>query len=1419
MSLARGEEWIRCLLDDLSAAKISKKPNDKLELECAIFKKLICLRNDITEEEIRGDPFTEGHYFDVKSNFKLNEDKLSNMYKTIFAINKYGVSNNKVTALDDKLGDIIRNVNDKLPLWHQLKDADVTEAPTPLFKYKSKSQFRDDLLMRYAGADTKFEKYADIEKDRDIYVRNDNFPPTCKLKVKLTKQIQVRVKNETNPHYKSHPCEFMLIGILGIKTKDVKYFDYGLRFIELYMLSLMEGENDIMHLPIEFKTDGMYSGIQYETLFIQQFRYVINLLTLKMHNVQLGLLIDEHINVSNEILLHILRYPYLKGKEFKSAFTPVGLYYCMDANADKTRSGLYTHRHAYYHITRDILDAYPYSFSQHSICTGEKCLNNFKSGIYSNSVKEFISTFGKYVNEHTLKLTNQFVEKRLIPVRPNPGAGEDVIFMRLHIGAGGYSHTHKLADFIPEIEEHYENNEKFVNGEQVTHPDSLELIERLRKVGYTQTRNLINKGSYPTAEKFKTMLPSFLTSKSSGVAPIQLVMKLKVGKYNTEMITQNLTSKTANAALRGESVFNIPMNFGDNMTEVEDEDGTKIQFDLITPVEYYESLDAVEQERIRLKGLDITDLSRMNVSKIGSRATSGYRAIRAIFMVKLYQHLMQCALVQPHVSVTTSRYSPHEPPRSLWINEYDYGRSILTTDQDGSDDVWARYAMCSSDGRMVLSAADASAWDQNVKSVFLQAYYEGIKQAIDERAIMDGGYYMYKGGIGLSLSQVCDEFMNMQAMSMYIADYGWEAAMVKVNFLTSGRLDTFMFNSIMNSEINAMINAKLKKLPTPAVYATLTVAGDDMLSVLNTTASKADEIESMKETVVTTYNNVGHKMNYKKTVIARHQSEVAKRNFYFGHTFRDPNVQFYESEKDDNAENRLTRIRGQASKQFEALRRSVSDIELSAMMMRLGVMLMYSFKYLPPKKPRNLTKKGKAGFEDLVSVKYYPPYALSIIPTHVSGGVGMTFTGVSINEAKFIIDENMSLVDRALPVARLIKNTSIQGVQNAFVKHFISPDKYGIIMGSENKSVELVGEPIFKNVNPTDTKPSIQAGMSLTQKSLKVENVNASVNAINKLAQAGVTVQESVKYKNAPELLIRNMAESISLRYNRGRKDVDEVIRSLFFVDNYGKIQMKAIKQGITMRTMYPVYTMFTCRTVKDSLAPGKISNGIARIISQPQRLADMEIYYGARHGKNARLNLQGANTLLRKFITRSGLSMTAEQLMENMTASGVLNDESRLRENLTNYLIAVSGDKEASERYVMESTKDMYVWEHMLTAITIAGSMVEAFDWSAVTVNHKSKIRSDHLVPPNVANMILYTNYMYMLQKSCFYNEFYDRSEAHMNMGYELILRKMRPKGTRKSVKTALDNDVINTMADFYDRNKTALESYFTMIKDENFE
>lgn len=1451
-SLERGDEWIGKLLDDLINARISKKPNEKLKLESDIFRRILSLRNGIPEELIRGDEYKEGFFFNTDSTFSNNENKLSSLYHVIFAINKYSVSEDVITKYDVQLSEIVVK-NDTLPMWYELSQEAVTSTPTPLFRYKSKSSFQEDLVAQYHGDKPKKGKYELPERDFDILVRNDKYPPTCTRSVKMSQQLQMRISKETDPQYKSHPCEFMLIPLLGLKTLDRKYFSYGLRYIELYMKNLMSGSTmpDLMHLPIEFKTDGSYGGMQYETLFIQQMRYVINLMSLTFHNVGIGLLTTEYQDVSNEILLHILPYPYLKGKEFKKAFTPIGLYYGMDDSDNKkaqqrkhekrdgkeiesnVNAGLYVHRHPYYNVTSSILNEYPYSFSKHTVCTGDKCLNEYRNGVYSNNVRKYIDTFFTYVKLNTMTMTQTFIRKRLLPIRPNVGAPLDIIFIRLHIGSGGYSHTHKLADFVAEIEENYEQNEKFVADDVSNNCDSALLVERLRHIGYRQTLNLIEKHAYPTAEKFKMMLPSFLTSKSAGVAPIILEMKVRMDDGRVETITQSMTSKTANAALRGESVFNIPFKVGDNVLEHVGEDGVTTSYDLITPVQYYDSLSDVEKERVREEGLNSQDLAKMNVSTIGSRATSGYRAIRAIFMVKLHQHLMQCSLVQPHVSVTTSRYSSGAFPHSLWINEHDYGRSILTTDQDGSDDVWARYIMASGDGRMILAAADATAWDQHVKNLYLNAYYDGIRQAITEKAVMESGHYMFKDGHGLSLAQVCEEFMQLQMTSMYIAEYGWEAAIVKVNFLTSGRLDTFMFNSIMNSEINKIINEKLNKLPEPFEYVALTVAGDDVLAILNTKAKKADQIEMVKTISVSTYSNVGHLISDTKTLMSRRQAEVAKRNMYFGMYYRDPNVQFYESEKSDKADNRLTRIRGQAAKQFEALRRSVSNIGASVMMLRMGIMLMYSFKYVPPrkanirdapnagsdgKKRKSLKRNDKSSF-NTISVKYYPPYVSCVVPTHVSGGIGMTFTGVSMNEVKFFMDEDVSIVDDALGVVSLITNSSIQGLQNAFVKSFIDESKYGIITGSAKTTVKLEGVPTFRNSNPTDTQPSMQAGMSLTRKSLKQEKLIASVEAINRLRRSNVEVQESMKYANTPELLVRNMAESIAIRYNRGKRDIDEVIRKLFFVDPEGVVQFFPLKKQLTLSAMYPIYTMFQCKTHTDMNSSLKLLTGMHRIVSQPDQIALMENYYGSRWGKGARLNLQGANTSLRKFITRSGLSMTAEQLMENMVNSGALNDVSKTQDNIVAYLTAVSGDEQAAKEYVLESQRDEFTWEDMLTAVTIAGSMVEAFDWSSDTVHNNVNVANANIIPHNVRNMIKYTSYMYMLQRSAFYGDFYTYVTAGMVTGYERVIKNMKPKTNKRAVHVVKDNDIISNMADFYERTRISVVRQKEMLRDENFE
>nr|APG79051.1 RNA-dependent RNA polymerase [Hubei reo-like virus 11]APG79151.1 RNA-dependent RNA polymerase [Hubei reo-like virus 11] len=1395
---------IESLIDAVHSAIHSENVDEKLTLEEHIFKTLLCTRNNIDESKLFGDHFTQGYAFSDETGFVRNELKFSNVYDTIFKLNAFNVSKQNVEKYDDIFKKLILE-HDQLPMWYDLTTDDLTSSKTPLCRIASKSYIKERFDMMINDGIEKMDVFESTKNDTDIEVGNDLFPPKNVRKVSKKLMLRTRIRNELDTYYKSHPSEFLLTTILMLKASDTNYFDYGLRYLELMLESfdLKIGDKNILHLPTEYRSNGDFVQVHYSTLFIHQFKYILNLMTLRLHNMALGSLEEEHRAVSDEILLHILPNPMTIGKAVKTAFTPISLYNSIDTKIEVDETlNLNQHKHPYYEVSEGDLDSYPYTFMQHTVCIGA-CNATAGRSAYTAKVRDFVKTFFDYTKEHELHLFEKFVLKRLMPVRKNIGVPHDLIFVKMHTGASGYSHSHKLADFVPSIKKNYEENKRFMQFD-ADNEDARQLASALEKVGYDMTKKLVEEGMYPDAEGFKSRLSSYLTARSSGLAPISMEMTvedvIKGEKVRTK-VKNNFTSKSFFEALRGEDVFTVDLNVHG-----------------IDSIKYYEGLTPQEKKRVETEGYNNNDLAKMGVSKIGSRATSGYRAIRAIFMMKLQYHLMQCAIIKPHVEATTHRYPDNEPPKSLWISDQDYGRSILTTDQDGSDDVWARYVMASSTGRYLISCADSSAWDQRVKVKFMLAFYEGIKKALAEIAGIYQQHYMTREGNGLTLLQIIDLFNEVQSESKYLAEYGFEAAILDVNFLTSGRLDTFLLNSVMNSEINKIINDRLQRLieyiRLLVRYIALTVAGDDMISLLfiGNKQIRADQIEKIKEIIIKVYTNVGHDINANKTVMSFQGAEVAKRNMYCGFIFRDPNIQFYESEKTDRVDTKITRLRGQASKHFEMIKRSVCNMRVSTMHSRLILMLMYYYKYIDRS---NVDKQSKTS----TTIKYYPPYSASIMPTHVSGGLGATFTGVSQNEALFLIFQGSEIINKSIAVLKTLKNVTNERVQNGVLRKYIGDERYKYV--KKGMAASNIIDIKFENTNPGEPSSSVSKGIDFKKKTMKVERKEASAQAILNLSRSGVKVPEQLKYSNAPEVMVDNFAQLINLKAAANKQDVDRIIADLFTSDN-GKIKFtNDFKTNERLVDIYEIYSMMLLNLVADENAESYIACGTPRIASQAAIMQKMECYYGSRHGKGVRLNLEGANVALRRFINKTSISITSDQLMNAMNQAGVFNTTDLTHDKVVDFLTAVSGDADAANGTIRDLMRESYTWDDMLTAVTIAGSSVEAFDWSKNNVETRTSLKYMGVgVPDSVRTLVQYSALMYAMQCSSFYDKYYSSVNIILKQGYEMVLNDMRKKTKNNNeveFGDVIENSLISTISDFYKRAKYEMARTVTAKYDDS--
>lgn len=573
--------------------------------------------------------------------------------------------------------------------------------------------------------------------------------------------------------------------------------------------------------------------------------------------------------------------------------------------------------------------------------------------------------------------------KRLLSRRLHQKIINDIIFIRLLINSGGYAHTHKILDF-DQIDDNYKANEEYVNSSAYNEVAPW-MAKEMRRIGYNQTKRLLAAGKYSTGEVFRNSLHKYVTSKSSGLPPIDVTVNIKGEELKTKF-----ASKAAFLMLHGKEAIDVSI-----INKSNPELPSLIKKDVEEKI-FKSNCSREEENRI---------CREYGISKIGSRSTVAFRDIRAIFINPMVSHLVQAALIYPHIEETTRR--PSCQPKSVLIDE-DYGSCIATMYMDGSTDLIANSIMSSSSGNYVSILSDCSQWDQTFVSMDSIQFYTGVRDALsDSPHLLKNEIYMYDRSMGLGLVQLADWFNEFHEKRYYLADYAGEVRLFSTNFMWSGRLDTFFLNCIQNHCVNKRINDVLTEVHRLPPFGFLSIAGDDVAAVIPATDWNSSKTTIVKEVVIKAYTSTNHKINSKKSAVTARSGEYAKIYWYAGMMFRDPSIQLFEAEKSQKSTTRVEYVRGYSQKLFEYLRRAKTNMRIGSTYCRLLLSLTY---FLDAR-----VKSGRG------RIRYIPPYQSIICPTFVKGGLGFTVTGISINESLFIRVYLSKWIEPSLPFLALIK--------------------------------------------------------------------------------------------------------------------------------------------------------------------------------------------------------------------------------------------------------------------------------------------------------------------------------------------------------------------------------------------------------------
>lgn len=1381
-----------------------------LLLEDEVEKSIICeanLRSKIASlligEEPNGNVYT-GSVHEAMTSFDYNEKRFSKFMKVLFAINNYKVENQACN--DDQLN-IILDQEENSPMWYKLNDVEVLESKLRPFRLESyeyrlerlehisTSKNNKSLNHRVKGNNVKGKRgrkgpsrdnkrtsqmetddrpNARINKhilqgvdqfDRILSLRND-LRPSGRKQVKLSQFIFGRLQKEQDPNYMQHPFGPLMLLLLIFKAYAVNMQYVGVRYLEL--LTDRASSTSVGTLPISYDSTGKFLGLELHSQHNEKFRIVLNVLTHLTYSTGLHKLFDPvYMGVNDELLMYLLK-DVNGGLKLKKTFSPINLYFGLKPG--KSMSDRNIHCHPTYvneGVSFDSLSN-KCSFNVQYDCTFCQSDNNDEivyDVVSDKIVKEAVielRTMG------LIKLTN-FIKDKLIYMVPSMQIIHDLMFIKTYVNSGGYSRGNQAKDFEP-IQEMLERNEKFRKSDDFK-KSQLILGSTIRSFGNSVVKRLLHSGAYPNASDFKKRINKWLTQRSAGKTSIE--MSAIVGGKLMKMTS---TSKRAWIMLLGKWGLDI----------------SDVIIESTSFAEYFKTLTDEERERLESGDTDaITKAIDMTGTfKIGSRSVAAYRAIRPIYMVVLTLHLAFAATIGPIVD-EISRPPMVNETQGVKNNMYDllmgdgtYGTTIATTQMDGSLDLIAIPVMASGSQGYIALLSDSSNFDQTSINELSNEFLRGVQMGMLEFGINLNEKYMYNDNVGMNLLEIIDFIIDASTRRHYVTEYNNQAMQFNVDYLASGRLDTFYANSIKNGLMHkAFILKIMDTYPNVFELTSVQVAGDDGYLVLRILKPLTKEIiNGIRQIVVNEFQGNNHIINLLKTLLSTRSGEYAKLYWYFGMVFRDPSIQLLESEKLSNAETMVERLRGLSQKVVEFTKRSVGSLKTNMKLNRIIVGLSYIIKFRSVSREENARSDGRV---DRTTFRWVVPYMAVITPTSIQSGLGMSLSGISQNEVALLRGTLRSDLEKSLGYIKLIKYTKVKGLHGAILNGVASgfnvPRQVRKSLLRDAGDVESVSDIKYKSSDKTSDKLQFRNGLEFIKSNQNVSNLQKARKALVSLNGRGVTLPLSNSYEYRPFIEFKTMLESFKHEKQLDLDDTAGIIKNI----REGKIEASSIVEVVRGFELDEAFTMNLI------LAPvDKVVQNACRYVSYPNEIREMERKFGSRCGKTVSGDMQGSNQLLNRFIVENGLPYTENDIynllldVKNQGSTG--DSRSAILGLIEDTLTALSGDDVGSRRVAASIITDMNHWSDLNVNTATVGSMLEPINMTPSNMEKYVQLRVDYPMTEPMRKLVRFMSFRHLLAMNVLHDMKYGSVEVVSNARTEEIMSKF----------SFFNNGVTNTRA-----------------------
>lgn len=130
------------------------------------------------------------------------------------------------------------------------------------------------------------------------------------LKLKKSRYIFERIKNDLNPHFMINPVDCLFATLSYIKaTAPKNYYSYGIRYLEKVSYSC-EKLKGFPVFPVTVSTDGELTSLHSYSHSCDKLRYIMNQLLWLFYNSSIHYWKSEYLNVADGFLLMHLNNPH-----------------------------------------------------------------------------------------------------------------------------------------------------------------------------------------------------------------------------------------------------------------------------------------------------------------------------------------------------------------------------------------------------------------------------------------------------------------------------------------------------------------------------------------------------------------------------------------------------------------------------------------------------------------------------------------------------------------------------------------------------------------------------------------------------------------------------------------------------------------------------------------------------------------------------------------------------------------------------------------------------------------------------------------------------------------------------------------------------------------------------------------------------